>query len=291
MKLPWSENDEEKIEELEEKIKELEEEKERLESQYEAEKERRSELSRKKQEAEEDLNRLEDKLEGLKGEKKSEKEDEDEGLEDVGFDTGYRLLKKLSTIEDEREELVTVQCPGKFAGFDRRKDLKNSLGKKEFQQLSGYRSFAGFFDGDLGNWLLETRPFFDEELDISGRFDVSDLVEFVEREKIWVLLSAGDTKIFREEGGTVEEVETLKSRIEKQHSKGGFSQGRFERKRDEQIEQHLGEVKEFLEGLEGDVYLLGDQRFCEKVPGKRLGGFDPNRRRPEQFYSFRLKRF
>jgi hypothetical protein len=291
MKLPWDKNRKERIQQLEEKLEQLEEEKEKLENQYQAEKERRSKLSRKKQEAEEKANRLEDKIEGLKGEKQTEEKKEEEGLKDIGFEQAHRLLKKLSTLEDEREELVTVQCPGKFGKFDRKKDLKNSIGKREFQQLSGKKSFAAFMDSDLGSWMLETRPFFGEKLEISENFDVSGLLEFIEREKIWVLLSAGNTQIFREEEGSWEEVETLKSRIEKQHSKGGFSQGRFERKREEQIEQYMDEVKEFVEGVDGEIFLLGDQRFCEEIPGKRLGGFDPNRGRPEQFYGFRLKNF
>lgn len=291
MKLPWNNEKEERIQQLEEKLEDLEEEKQKLENQYQAEKERRSKLSSEKQQAQEELNRLKDKVEGLKGEKNMDEEEKKEGLEDISFEQAYRLLQKISTIEDEREELVTVQCPRKFESFDRRKDLKNSIGKKEFQQLSGGESFTAFMDEDLGNWMLETRPFFGEKMVLSNSFDVSDLVQFIEKEKIWVLLAAGNTKILREEAGSIEEVETLKSRIEKQHSKGGFSQGRFERKREEQIEQYLGEVKEFVEDLEEDVFLLGDRRFCEEVPGKRLGGFDPNRGRPEQFYGFRLKKF
>lgn len=291
MKLPWKRKKKERIDELEQKLEELEEEKEKLENQYEAEKERRSKLSRKKQEAEEELNRLRDKLEGLKGQSEEAKEEEKEGLKDIGFEHGYSLLKKLSTVRDEKEELVTVYCPGKFTGFDRRKDLKNSVGKEAFNELSGRKSFTAFMDEDLGNWMIEMRPFFGEKMSISDSFDVNDLLEFMESEKIWVLLSAGNTKIYREEGGEFEEVEHLKSRIEKQHSKGGFSQGRFERKREEQISQFMDEVKEFVEDLDGDIYLLGEQRFCEKLPGKRLGGFDPNRSRPEQFYGFRMKKF
>lgn len=291
MKLPWNRKNEERIQELEEKIEELEKEKQKLENQYKAEKDRRSKLSRKKQEAEEKTNRLKDKLEGLKGEKEEIEEEETEGLEGISFEHGYSLLKKLSTVNDEKEELVTVYCPGKFGKFDRRKDMKNSVGKEAFNELSSRKSFAAFMDEDLGNWLLETRPFFGEKMVISESFDISEFLEFIEREKFWVLLSAGNTKIYSEESGEFEEVEHLKSRIEEKHSKGGFSQGRFERKRKEQISQYLDQVREFVEGLGGEVFLLGDQRFCEEVPGKRLGGFDPNRGRPEQFYGFRLKKF
>lgn len=291
MKLPWNNGKEERIEELEQKLENLEEEKEKIQNQYEAEKDRRSKLSREKQKAQEELNRLKDKVKGLKGKQKEKKESKNTQLNDISYRKAYSLLKKLSTIEDEKEELVTVQSPRKFEGFDRKKDLKNSVGKGTFKELSGRKSFTAFLDEDLGNWLIETRPFFREKMSISRNFETSEMLEFMEREKIWVLLSAGNTKIFRESQGEVEEVEHLKSRIEEKHSKGGFSQGRFERKRKEQISQYMDEVKEFVEGLDEEVFLLGDERFCEKVPGKRLGGFDPNRKRPEQFYGLRLRRF
>ncbi|MFB6175324.1 MAG: Vms1/Ankzf1 family peptidyl-tRNA hydrolase [Candidatus Nanohalobium sp.] len=292
MKLPWNTEEKDKeIQRLREKIGELEEEKMKLENQYQAEKERRSKLSSEKQEAQEKLNRLEDKLEGLKGEKKTEEEQEEQELQKIGFRKAFNLLKKLSTVSDKEEELVTVYCPRKFESFDRRKDLKNSVNREDFQQLSSRKSFAAFMDEDLGNWMLETRPFFTEKLEISGNFEASELLDFIEREKFWVLVSAGDTQIFTESSGEVKEVEHLKSRVEKKHSKGGFSQGRFERKREEQIQQHLDQVKEVVEGLSGEAFLLGDPRFCEEVPGRRLGGFDRNMSRPEQFYGFRLKRF
>lgn len=291
MNLPWNRKNEEKIQELEKKIEDLKTGKEKLQSRYDAEKNRRSKLSRKKQDAEEELNRLKDKLDGLKGKKNNEKSEEKEGVEEISFEHGHSFLKKLSTIRDEREEFVTVYCPGNFGEFDRRKDLMNSIGKNTYNEIASRKSFAAFMGEDLSNWLLETRPFFGEKMVISEKFAVSEFLEFVEKEKFWVLLSAGDTKVFREESGDFEEIEHLNSRIEKKHSKGGFSQGRFERKRDEQISQYMDEVKDFLEGLEGDVFLLGDKRFCEKVPGKRLGGFDPNRGKPEQFYGFRLLNF
>ncbi|MFB6114906.1 MAG: Vms1/Ankzf1 family peptidyl-tRNA hydrolase [Candidatus Nanohalobium sp.] len=291
MKLPWQNDSQEKIQELEAKIEELKEEKESYRERFKAEKERRSKLSTEKQEAEEKLNRLKDKLEGLKQEENKEKEVETGKTEEISFKEAYSSLNKIDTIESSKEELVTVYCPGKFSGFSERKSLKNSIEKGKFEELQQRKSFAAFLDEELGAWMLETRPFFSEKLEISSDFEVSGLLEFIQKEKIWVLVSAGETEIFREEEGEFEEVETLKSRIEKKHSKGGFSQGRFERKREEQIEQHLDEVKEFVEGLEGDVYLLGESRLCEEIPGKRLGGFDPNKSGVERFYGFRFLRF
>lgn len=291
MKLPWNNEKQQRIEQLESKIEQLEEQREKLENQYEAEKDRRSKLSRDKQEAEEKLNRLQDKLEGLKGEKVEESEEDKTEMASTSFKEAYGLFKKLSTVESEEEDLVTVYCPGRFEDFDRKKDLKNSVDKEVFEKLSGSKSFIAFVDRDLGTWVIETRPFFSESMSISDSFDCSKVLDFIQKEKYWALVAAGDTKIFRESEGHLGEIEHLKSRVNRKHSKGGFSQGRFERKRDEQIDQHLSEVKEFVEDLDAEVFLLGDTRFCEEVPGKRLGGFDPNEGGAEQFYGFRLLNF
>lgn len=50
------------------------------------------------------------------------------------------------------------------------------------------------------------------------------------------------------------------SDLQQQHSKGGFSQGRFERLRDEQIEDHVQRCRAALEEREADpVYLVGER--------------------------------
>ena len=134
-------------------------------------------------------------------------------------------------------------------------------------------------------------PFFKSKFVVEEFFDIADLLEFFNSEKHWVLVSAGKTKVLREESGRVEEVESVKSRVDREHSKGGFSQGRFERKRDEQIEKHVKQVKQVLEDFdEESLYVLGDKKLCDELPGSYLGGFDPNRKKPEQFYQFQLYR-
>ncbi|MFB6147793.1 MAG: Vms1/Ankzf1 family peptidyl-tRNA hydrolase, partial [Candidatus Nanohaloarchaea archaeon] len=151
-------------------------------------------------------------------------------------------------------------------------------------------SFVAFLDPDREPVFLETRPFFDAEWMLDGSFHVSPLMEFIDEQKTWALVSAGETHIYREESGEYEELDVVKSRVDREHSKGGFSQDRFERKREEQVEQHLEEVEKVLQDY-GKVYLLGEKRLCEQLPGERLGGFDPNRKKPEVFYSFQRLNF
>lgn len=289
MKLPWKSKAEleDRIEELEERIEELEDEKESWRKRFEAEKERRSELSRKKQEAEEELNRLKQKLEDEETEDESGDGEKSLDFEKLEFREARKVLEKLGSLESDKRELVTVYSPGELEDLSDLKSLKNSVDRETYSVLQKRESFVAFIDAELGVFILEMSPFFNERVEVAESFQVRELLEFLESGKRWALVSAGETVVYREEDGEVEEIDRIKSRVEKEHSKGGFSQGRFERKRDEQIENHVEKTEELLEGYE-DVFVVGDRRFCEDLPGDYLGGFDPNEPRPEQFYGFRF---
>lgn len=299
MKLPWSSDEVEKkeaeIEELEERISELEEEKQSWKSRFESEKDRRKELSRKKQEAEEELNRLKDRLRNSEDSQEEEKQMEESGdleFESVGFSKAKTVLEKLDSMESSEKDLVTVYSPEKLNRLEDLRGLKNSVSKSQFSEIQDLEGFTAFLDQDTGNTVLKMSPFFGSKFVLEEFFDIADLLEFFRKEKYWVLVAAGETTVFREENGEFEEVESVKSRVDHEHSKGGFSQGRFERKREEQIEKHLKQVKKVLKELDEEkIYLLGDGRLCGELLGKHLGGFDPNKKRPEQFYRFQIMRF
>ena len=56
--------------------------------------------------------------------------------------------------------------------------------------------------------------------------------------------------------------EGFESGVKSDHSKGGFSQSRFERLRDEQIERHLEKCESALDAIEADrLYVVGDRRL------------------------------
>jgi len=190
-------------------------------------------------------------------------------------------------VESPEKDMVTVLSPEKLEEIDDLKGLRNTLEPEQLDNIQGKKSFIAFFDPDIFSVVLKTRPFFDSEWILNESFSPERILKFIDSEKTWVLVSAGETRIYSEEFGDYEEVESVKSRVNRKHGKGGFSQGRFERKREEQIEQHLEEVEEVLEDKE-KIYLLGDKRLCERLPGEHLGGFDPNSSPPELFYSFQL---
>jgi len=298
MRLPWSSDEvkkrEAEIEELEEQVSELEEEKQSWKKRFESEKERRKQLSRKKQEAEEELNRLKDKLRksGSSEKEPETQDDQKDNFKPISFGKAHDMLQKLDSLESSEKDLVTVYSPEDLDDLEDLRGLKNSISAEQFSELHDLESFVAFLDQDTGNTVLKISSFFDSKFVLEEFFDIADLLDFFNSEKYWVLVSAGETKVFREEAGEIEEVESSKSRVDREHSKGGFSQGRFERKRDEQIEGHVKQVKNVLEEFDEDrVYLLGEEKLCENLPGEYFGGFDPNRNKPEQFYSFQLKRF
>ena len=295
MKLPWKNQElKERIEELETLIEEKKEEIEKLEEMLEAEKERRSILAREKQEAEEELNRLRDRIRNLEkeGSNKAEEKTEKPEAESIGFEKTLRMLEKLDSMESSKKDLVTIYSSSEIDDLDDLRGLKNSISKQQYSKNEGVSSFCAFLDQDTGDTILETSPIFESRFGVEEFFDAQELLEFIRSEKLWVLVSAGNTKIFREKGGDWEEIESIKSRVDREHSKGGFSQGRFEREREEQIEKHVNQVGKKLKKFnEENIYLLGTETLCEELPDVYLGGFDPNRKRPEQFYRFQVKRF
>lgn len=299
MRWPWNsdglEKKEAEVEKLEEKLTKLEEEKKSWKKRFESEKERRKDLSRKKQEAEEKLNRLNDKLrtsESEEQESDGKKNQEKDVFEPVSFGKVRNILEKLDSMESRDGDFVTVYSPEKVEDLEDLRGLKNSVSADQYTELQDLDGFVAFLDQDIGNTVLKMSPFFRSKFVIEEFFDIAELLEFFNSEKHWTVVAAGETKVFQEEAGEFEEIDSIKSRVDREHSKGGFSQGRFERKRDEQIEGHVKKVKKVLEGLgEDNLYLLGDKKLCRELPGDYLGGFDPNRKKPEQFYQFQLRRF
>jgi peptide subunit release factor 1 (eRF1) len=60
--------------------------------------------------------------------------------------------------------------------------------------------------------------------------------------------------------------EGFESDVKSDHSKGGFSQSRFERVRDEQIETHVEKCETTLDSVDADrLYVVGDRRLIGEL--------------------------
>ena len=290
MKLPW--NQKQKIEELQqekqrlqEKIEDLEEERDSFQNRFQAEKERRSNLSTQKQEAEEKINKLEQKLQNQGKDEKTSSDAGDQDIEKISFTATERILDKLKSVESSEKDLLTVYSPQNIRNLNDQQGLKSSVSRENFEFLSDDRGFAAFMDEDFFQVKLKTRPFFKSEWTVSDGFDTERISSFISERKKWAAVSAGKTVIFEEENGEILDREEVNSRVDSKQKKGGFSQGRFERKRQEQIDEHLGLVEE---KIDEETLLVGEESLCKKLPGEFLGGFDRDRGSVDVLYNFRL---
>ena len=285
-----------KISSLEQQMAELEEEKESYKNRYESSEEKRKNLASQKQEREKELNKLQNRLDSLKSqqEKDKKKQQTAEKTDDFakkGFKETLKILNKIKQQKSDEKELITIYTKKGLKDIDDKKALKNSLDKRIYQELPKESSYISFTDSNITNLVIKTRNFYSPKWSLSNKFDIEELLEFINREKYWILVSSGNTRIVKEEGGETELVKRFSSRVDRQHGKGGFSQGRFERKREEQIKNHLEEVEEYVKGIDSnEIFVLSDRNFDEFFDDfANLGGFEHDGKLVDSIYNFRLK--
>ena len=246
--------------ELKRRIESLEEERDSLEAQLEAENERRAEAVSEKQTVEERANRLEDRIADLEGQL-----DTDDRAVEVGFrhETSVRrgrldgVLSRLESLEADPESVLTAYVDGGFP-----EGLRDLLGERT--ALVTRAAPCLVCADDAGVLAVALRPpvapepfvawshtpQFDRTwFEPTGRFALA----LVRADIFAVGVYRGDERL---------DYEGFESDVKGDHSKGGFSQARFERLRDEQIADHLKRCEAALEGLEvGRLYVTGDRRL------------------------------
>ncbi|WP_126662651.1 Vms1/Ankzf1 family peptidyl-tRNA hydrolase [Haloterrigena salifodinae] len=267
---------------LKERIDELEEKNERLRNRYEAESERRSEAATARQDAEERVNRLEDRIAQLEGELEQLEGDEaglsvrrrerlrGSRLEAVvdrlaSFRTGPEGALTAILREDESSETLAEE-------FD--VDLETPLGDRAALVDEAAPCVLCLDDAGLIAATLEPPAMPDRALEDDSRIAWDDRFRF---EREWFLptgryaLALVRTDLFAlgtyEDGDRVD-YRGFESDVKGNHSKGGFSQARFERIRDDQIDDHLERCREALSERvdDGDrLYLAGQRGVVETL--------------------------
>ncbi|GAB7008717.1 Vms1/Ankzf1 family peptidyl-tRNA hydrolase [Halorubrum trueperi] len=240
---------------LKDRIAELEEEKRHLERRAAAEEERRSDAVADRQRAERRVNELEHRIESL--EERLERADDDE--ESVAFRRvsdrrGARLddaLDRLRAVEsDDPEGLLTAFVPDGDAVpesvsdwfGDRTPLVRRAAPAVVLADDTGAVSAAITppiepvpFDRWSDTFRLEAswfRP--------AGRFAFA----LVRSDTFALGVYEGDERV---------SFEGFTSEVKESHSKGGFSQGRFERRREGQIDEHLKKATSALAALDCDA--------------------------------------
>ncbi|WP_408959314.1 Vms1/Ankzf1 family peptidyl-tRNA hydrolase [Natrinema sp. 74] len=261
---------------LKERIDDLEEENDRLRERYEAESERRAEAATARQDAEERSNRLEDRIAQLEGE--LERIDEDEsGLAVRRRDhlRGGRLeavLDRLESFRTDPEGALTVAVDDDGLADSVRADLADVLGDRTALVDNAAPCLCCVDDAGLLAVTLEPPVRSNREATWNDRFAL---------EREWFLptgrhaLALVRTDLFAL--GVYDDNERVdyrgfESDVKGSHSKGGFSQARFERIRDGQIDDHLERCREALAAYErgGDraetpLYLVGQRGVVDTL--------------------------
>jgi peptide subunit release factor 1 (eRF1) len=253
--------------ELKDRIEELEEEKRHLERRAEAEEERRSEAARKRQEAAAEVNRLEDRIEGLEEriERLSATDDVEvsfRGTETLRGDRRDDVLARLDSFGTSAEGALTAMVTDDVPDA-----LRDVLGERTALVRRASPCLVCADDAGLIAAALAppTPPAPFVEWGDSFRVDRS---WFAPVEPTWVALVRSDRfALGVYDGDAVTPIDEIESDVQGSHSKGGFSQARFERRRDQQVDEHLDRAREALEAhLGADVERAGSADAAVPAP-------------------------
>lgn len=267
---------------LEERIENLQEEKKRLKEKTEKESKRAKEAVAEKQDLDEKINRQQDKIDSLKG-----RVNREEMVKDVVENKKEKyklnqeglisLLSKLSSIESDREDLFSIYLPpGMSLGkLDREGSLRSEMRLNQLQKIKDLDSNTGkvmFYSEGLIELLFKPPLPIDKEMwDKGEEFIVEPLKKQMENEDIGLIfLSAGGSGV----SYFGEESKAVKSEIKGKHKKGGFSQDRFSRLRDEQVEKHLDDVEKAIDELweSAPKYIVfsGSSKLVKKFEDRKI---------------------
>ncbi|WP_181686260.1 Vms1/Ankzf1 family peptidyl-tRNA hydrolase [Halorhabdus salina] len=251
---------------LKERIEELEADKEDLQHQLAAESDRRADAVTKRQAAQRDVNELEDKVEQLK--------DRVERLQDTDRDLSVRRRERLhgDRLSDvlDRFESIDAGPDGALTAF-----VANGAVPPEIREAFGERSalvaenspcFVLTDDAGVCSVALDPpitpMPFVEWGAD----FDI-DRSLFEPTGEFTLALVRSDLFAMGEYRGRERVAfHGFDSDLGRNHSKGGFSQARFERLREEQIDNHLDRCRAALDERTTDrLYVVGERSILSQV--------------------------
>ena len=260
--------------ELKARIEELEEERESLAAQLEAEQDRRREAVRDRQNAQERVNRLEDRVEQLSADLDRLRDGEgaggtDElrlrGRESVGPDRASAILERLASVETGSEgalsAAVETEVPGAVSeAFGERVALVRRVAPAVV-----YTDDAGLVSVAL-SVPLPPEPFCEWG---EGFVVDHDWVRPTGR-TLFVLVRSDSFAAGVYDDGDRVAFDRFSTDVMSEHDKGGFSQARFERRREEEIADHVGRADDRLRALTDDrepdrTILVGQEEIVAEL--------------------------
>lgn len=252
---------------LKEQIVELETEIERLEDQLEREKERRVAAVRDRQDADQEVNRLEDRIADLEGQLERAETGEwaprYRRTATLGPSRMASVLERLTEYETEPEAALTAMVDDRLPDTVREAFDSHAILVNRAAPCVVLTDDAGLVSAALDP-PLAPGPF----VEWDARFRL-EREWFEPTGRFGFALIRSDIFAFGVyEGRERVDFEGFESDLRGQHSKGGFSQARFERRRDEQITEHIEECQRAIDRRAPErLIVVGDQGAIESVEG------------------------
>lgn len=266
-------DDEEELRELRRRLEKTETKLEAAEAQRDKAEKRRREAASEKQEAQRRVNVLEDRVAGLESELKRLREaeggDGEEGFSRVVTVEMDHLLERLGSYAARSDDLATLVSPD-LSAEDVLDDLGRGLSAAKRFEKEGvlYHDGAGILSCVVKAPVLRAEP----AIRYGERFDTDpvDLTE-LRRNHVLCFVRSDEAAVARFRDGEIEEFRHISADVKSKHAKGGFSQKRFERLREEQVKKHVEETRRAARNLlddDGFVALGGDSSIATRVAGE-----------------------
>lgn len=249
---------------LREELAELREERDSLAARLEAESERRSEAARARQAAEERVNRLEDRVREL--EDRLDRTDDGDGptvrrRERLTRDRLAEVLDRLDSVETGPEGALTAAVDESLPTA-----VTDTLGDRAVLARRAAPTVVCVDDAGVVSVALDPplRPEPFHEWGSGFRLDRS---WFRPTGRFGFALVRSDTFAAGVYEGTDRQTFTgFRSDVTAEHDKGGFSQARFERRREEEIDDHLDRAASALAELDADrLLVVGESTALDRL--------------------------
>ncbi|MBN2733390.1 MAG: hypothetical protein JXQ82_00825 [Methanomicrobiaceae archaeon] len=278
---------EEKVEKLEARILETEKENDKLRKRLSKREEKKESDPAKFQETAEELKKsknqidaLEQRITALTAEKEESSAKSSAKDYYLSKRESLELLRKIASVREEKENLISVYLPPKEnipAQYDPNGEISAYIGT-----IKSETGFVGFFDLNQPSAasFFAAPPFPPEEAYVKkgASFDTKAAEEIFtkKRHAAFILGHAGESYVgLATESGLIKG-ELIRSSVKEKHSKGGWSQKRFERLREEDIKHHTEKAGEFFSGLLEEfngitdvIVVGGDRKTGSDIAGQR----------------------
>ncbi len=245
----------EEINFLKARIAELEEENRKLSLQLEKREEIAKKIIAAKQEADRELNEARSKISSLENEIQKLKK---EAFPEINFRfseslSGHRfeeILTLLGSLQSKTSTLVTIYLPANETL--KNADVLELMDGKALHLIDKIESSTGkavFYDTNniIKLVILPVFPISKPEYTIGRQFNIEPLRNSLKNDKTLVLNAhAGETLIGIIEAGTFIEHAIIRSSVMGKHSKGGWSQKRFQSLVEEDVKHHADKVRAAL---------------------------------------------